>query len=102
MPGLRNARLSLSSILIMLLSAVLFSAMALVAKQASTRLSGPEVALVRFIVGLMTCAAASLFVESHANNWSGLFWRGAFGGVAVLGYFLSLEHLPVGLATLLN
>ena len=35
------------------------------------------------------------------NKW-GLFLRGAYGGAAVLLYFLAIAHLPVGIATLLN
>src|SRR5262249_30120695 len=31
-----------------------------------------------------------------------LFLRGGYGGAAVLCYFLAIEHLPVGVATLLN
>jgi drug/metabolite transporter (DMT)-like permease len=31
-----------------------------------------------------------------------LFYRGIFGGIAVLCYFLAIEHVPVGIATLLN
>ena len=31
-----------------------------------------------------------------------LLYRGLFGGVAVLLYFLAIEHIPVGIATLLN
>ena len=31
-----------------------------------------------------------------------LLYRGVFGGVAVLLYFLAIEHMPVGMATLLN
>lgn len=31
-----------------------------------------------------------------------LFYRGFFGGLAVLLYFLTIEHVPVGMATLLN
>ena len=41
-------------------------------------------------------------VRMRAHNWRGLFWRGAFGGAAVLCYFLAIEHLTVGMATLLN
>jgi drug/metabolite transporter (DMT)-like permease len=31
-----------------------------------------------------------------------LLYRGVFGGVAALLYFLAIQHIPMGLATLLN
>src|SRR4051812_8966085 len=76
--------------------------MALLAKAAATRLPGPEVAFVRFLFGLLACLAISIRRPLRARNRMGLFWRGVFGGLAVLGYFLAIEHLPVGIATLLN
>src|SRR5262245_56336115 len=76
--------------------------MALVAKLASARLPGPEVALVRFLVGLVAVAVAATRVRMRANNWVGLAMRGALGGAAVLLYFLAIAHLDVGIATLLN
>lgn len=84
------------------IAAVLFAVMAAVAKRAAARIPGPEVAFIRFIVGLIATAAAATRVRLRANNWRGLFLRGAFGGAAVLCYFLCIEHLPVGVATLLN
>jgi drug/metabolite transporter (DMT)-like permease len=86
----------------MILASLLFAAMAMLAKLAAGRLPGPEVAFVRFAVGLAACGAASLRRPLQASNWRGLFWRGAFGGSAVLCYFLAIEHLTVGVATLLN
>ena len=38
----------------------------------------------------------------RATNKVGLLMRGAYGGAAVLFYFLGIAHLPVGIATLLN
>jgi drug/metabolite transporter (DMT)-like permease len=38
----------------------------------------------------------------RARNKLGLFMRGAYGGAAVLLYFIGIAHLPVGIATLLN
>jgi drug/metabolite transporter (DMT)-like permease len=60
------------------------------------------VAFVRFVVGLVACAAAALRVRFQARNKLGLVLRGAYGGTAVLLYFLAIAHLPVGIATLLN
>jgi drug/metabolite transporter (DMT)-like permease len=84
------------------IAALLFALMAALAKRAAVRVPAPEVALIRFAVGLIACAAAATRRKLRANNWTGLFLRGAFGGAAVLCFFLALEHLPVGVATLLN
>jgi drug/metabolite transporter (DMT)-like permease len=84
------------------LAALLFAVMAALAKRAAGRLPGPEVAFVRFAVGLVACGVVAVRRPFVARNWTGLFLRGAFGGVAVLFYFLAIEHLPVGFATLLN
>ena len=83
-------------------AALLFSVMALVAKVAARRLPGPEVAFVRMAVGLVGCGVAWLRIPMQARNRLGLFMRGAYGGAAVLLYFLAIAHLPVGVATLLN
>jgi drug/metabolite transporter (DMT)-like permease len=83
-------------------AALMFGLMALLAKGAAARLPGPEVAFIRMVVGLVGCAVAATRIRFHARNWRGLFWRGAFGGAAVLCYFLAIEHLTVGMATLLN
>lgn len=91
-----------SATALMTTAALLFGVMALLAKGAAARLPGPEVAFVRFAVGLSGCAVAATRVRLRARNWRGLFWRGAFGGAAVLCYFLAIEHLTVGMATLLN
>src|SRR3954470_17117394 len=76
--------------------------MAAIAKAAALRLPEPQVAFVRFLFGLGACAVVSTRRPLRARNMRGLVWRGAFGGAAVLCYFLCIEHLPVGIATLLN
>ena len=64
---------------------------------------GREIAFVRFAVGLVACAASRRTrVRMRARNKLGLVMRGAYGGAAVLFYFLGIAHLPVGIATLLN
>jgi drug/metabolite transporter (DMT)-like permease len=88
--------------LVLALASLLFAVMALFAKRACARLPGSEVAFVRFVVGLLATAAAATRVRLRASNWNGLLLRGAFGGAAVLCFFTAIEHLPVGLATLLN
>jgi drug/metabolite transporter (DMT)-like permease len=88
--------------LLLVLSAVLFALMAFVAKMACARLPGPEVAFLRFVLGLAACAIAATHRGLRLHNGVGLLLRGAFGGAAVLCYFLAIAHLPVGVATLLN
>jgi S-adenosylmethionine uptake transporter len=87
---------------LLVVAALLFAAMALVAKGAVATLPGPEVAFVRFVIGLFACGVAALFSRPRLANWVGLVLRGVFGGSAVLLYFLAIAHLPVGVATLLN
>jgi drug/metabolite transporter (DMT)-like permease len=87
---------------ILVVAAILFGAMAVLAKGLTARLPGPEVAFVRFLVGLAACAVAAFTVRLRARNWIGLLLRGGFGGAAVLLYFTAIAHLPVGVATLLN
>jgi drug/metabolite transporter (DMT)-like permease len=87
---------------LMTAAALLFSVMALLAKASAAHLPGPEVAFVRFMCGLGAVALAATRLRLRPHNWRGLFFRGLFGGSAVLCYFLAIEHLDVGLATLLN
>src|SRR5881392_625424 len=83
-------------------AAALFAVMAVLARMAAAVLPGPEVAFVRFCIGLVACAIAATRFRLRTNNRIGLLLRGVFGGAAVLLYFLAIEHLPVGVATLLN
>ena len=100
--GARTLRPVAPPALLLAGSALAFAAMALIAKRASARLPGAEVALVRFAIGCAACAVAALRLPLRARNKAGLLLRGLFGGSAVLLYFLALEHLPAGVATLLN
>lgn len=88
----------------MFASAAMFGAMAFAAKLASARLSGPQVAMIRFAVGLLP-----VLLIPHARRLATKFervdlllYRGLFGGTAVLLYFIAIEHTSVGVATLLN
>jgi drug/metabolite transporter (DMT)-like permease len=88
----------------MALSAVCFAVMALAAKLASAELPGAQVAFLRFAV-MMVPILAVPSVAKKAFTFQRLdilLYRGLFGGVAVLLYFLAIEHVPVGIATLLN
>jgi drug/metabolite transporter (DMT)-like permease len=92
------------ALLLMVAAAAMFGAMAFFAKVASSRLSGPEVAMIRFAVGLMPCVLVPQYRRAalHFQRLDLLFLRGFFGGVTVLLYFLAIAHTDVGLATLLN
>src|SRR5438105_7506683 len=82
---------------------MLFGVMALLAKQATARLPGSEVAFMRFLVGAISVAAAgATVVRLRPVSLRSLVLRGLFGGLAVLLFFISIEHLPVGTATLLT
>jgi drug/metabolite transporter (DMT)-like permease len=91
-------------LLITTASAVFFAVMAFAAKLAAVRLSGSEIAFMRFAVMLVPLVAVPRLAR-HALDFQRLdllVYRGVFGGTAVLLYFLALAHIPVGLATLLN
>ena len=84
--------------------AVMFGGMAFFAKVASARLSGPEVAMLRFAVGLLPVLIVPRY-RRYALSYKRLdllFYRGFFGGLAVLLYFVCIEHTTAGVATLLN
>ncbi len=73
-------------------------------KLATRRLPGAEVALVRFLAGIVVTAAAVGVgaARIRPSRWGWLVARGFFGGVAVVMYFASIQAVPVGVATLLN
>ena len=85
-------------------SAAMFGLMAFSAKLASARLSGPQVAMVRFAVGLLPVILVGRYRRSamRFDRLDLLLYRGFFGGLAVLLYFIAIEKTNVGLATLLN
>lgn len=92
------------ALLLTAISAICFAFMALAAKLASEDLSGSEVAFFRFAFMLVPVLIVP-GVPRKAVTFQRLdllFYRGVFGGTAVLLYFLAIEHVPVGIATLLN
>lgn len=92
------------ALLIMLAAATMFGFMAFAAKIAAARLSGPQVAMIRFAVGLSPVLLIARYrrAASKFQRWDLLFYRGFFGGIAVLFYFIAIEHTSAGVATLLN
>ena len=98
-PALRRRAL-----LWLLFSSVCFGAMAFAAKAAAREISGAQIAVVRFAVMLVPILLVPRWWRD-AFTWTRrdlLLYRGVFGGVAVLLYFLTIEKIPVGIATLLN
>jgi drug/metabolite transporter (DMT)-like permease len=91
-------------LLIMAASAVCFALMALAAKLATARLSGGEVAFMRFAIMMLPVLAVPGLLRRAVTfqRLDLLLYRGIFGGTAVLLYFLAIAHIPVGIATLLN
>jgi drug/metabolite transporter (DMT)-like permease len=93
------------ALLMVVASATAFGVMAFCAKLASkTGVGGAEVAALRFASGLVP-VLLSRRLRRRALTWQRrdlLLYRGFFGGVAVLLYFLAIDHVAVGLATLLN
>ncbi len=73
-------------------------------KLATRRLPGPEVALARFVIGIVVTAVAVAIGAARVRprRWGWLAARGIFGGSAVVAYFASIQIIPVGVATLLN
>jgi len=89
---------------LMALSSACFAVMAVAAKLAADGLSGSQIAFLRFAVMLLPLLLIP-GVARQALTFQRLdllFYRGVFGGTAVLLYFLAIAHVPVGIATLLN
>ena len=92
-----------SALALLLTAGALFGVMAWLAKLATARLPGSQVAFLRFAIGLAGVAVAGVTViRLRPVNHRGLVLRGLFGGLAVLLFFTSIAHLPVGTATLLT
>lgn len=86
-------------------AAACFALMAFGVKLAAQAgLGGGQIAFVRFAVMLAPVVAVPALARRalRIRRLDLLFYRGFFGGLAVLLYFLSIAHVPVGLATLLN
>ena len=92
------------ALLLMGVAATFFGLMAFSAKLASARLSGAQVAMIRFAVGLLPPLLITRYRRFALTfqRTDLLIYRGLFGGLAVLCYFLAIEHTSVGVATLLN
>ena len=88
----------------MAVAATLFGLMAFSAKIASERVSGAEVAMIRMAIGLLPCIVIPRYRRAalRFKRWDLILYRGIFGGIAVMLYFLAIEHTTAGIATLLQ
>jgi len=89
---------------LMVLSCVLFAAMALFARMLSAELPSHEVVLLRFLIGLACMGAYYGARRTLPDVPRPRLWvlRGLLGGGAVFFYFLAIQKLEVGPATVLN
>lgn len=78
--------------------------MAIAARVASHRISGAQVAFVRFAAGVLAVLVALALGRAslRPSRWGWLVARGVFGGLAVLSYYTAIARIGAGLATLLN
>jgi drug/metabolite transporter (DMT)-like permease len=85
-------------------SALCFAIMAFAAKLAAQRLSGSEIAFVRFAIMLLPVVLVPGIARKACEHQrlDLLAYRGIFGGTAVLLYFVAIANIPVGVATLFN
>jgi drug/metabolite transporter (DMT)-like permease len=92
------------ALLLMIAAATMFGGMAFTAKVATARLGGPEVAVLRMGVGLLPCLLVPRYRRAalQYNRLGLILLRGFFGGLAVMLYFIAIQHINVGVATLLN
>ena len=92
------------AVLTALASSGLFATMAMVARLLARAIPGPQVALVRFAIGVAVVLVylAISRADLRPRRWGWVISRGVFGGIAVLLYFLCIEKIGVGIATLLN
>lgn len=92
------------ALLMLVASATLFGLMAFSAKLATARLSGAQVAMIRFAIAILPFLLIARYRRSafRFERLDLLFYRGFFGGAAVLLYFIAISRIPLGLATLLN
>lgn len=86
-------------------SSLLFGLSAVLARLATRGgMNGGQVTLVRFAVGI--AAVVGVFLSRPGSFRPRRRWllatRGGFGGVSALLYFLAIERIPAGEATLLN
>ena len=88
----------------MTIAAIAFGAMAFTARIASRELSGAEIGFARMAVGIVPVLIVPAWRRAamQFQRVDLIMYRGIFGGLTVLLYFLAIEHTGAGIATLLN
>jgi len=65
--------------------------------------SAPQAEFMRFALGCLVCGCVHYFYRRlQPKNYHGLFFRGLLAGVSVSCYYLAMDHLHAGLATLFS
>ena len=103
-PEVERAPLVSPGIRAMAIGAFWFSIMGLLVKLAGRRLGSMEIVLARSVVtlGLSWWSLWRLGISPLGTNRRLLFVRGLLGSTALLCYFYSIVHLPLGEATLIQ
>jgi len=103
-PELERAPLVSPGIRSMAIGAFWFSVMGLLVKLAGRRLGSMEIVFVRSVItlGLSWWSLRRLGIPPLGSNRRLLFVRGLLGATALLCYFYSIVHLPLGEATLIQ
>jgi len=87
------------------LSSLLFGSMGVLARSVAGRMPVGQLAFIRMFVGLGLLIGVFVLLK-QAPEWRRrpglLLARGAFGGLSVILWFVAIEHMQVGPATLLN
>lgn len=103
-PEVERAPLVSPGIRAMAIGAFWFSIMGLLVKLAGRRLGSMEIVLARSVItlGLSWWSLRRLGISPLGTNRRLLFVRGLLGSTALLFYFYSIVHLPLGEATLIQ
>ena len=88
----------------LVIASVFFGLMAVGAKALSQSLPGPQIVVLRMTFGLCVFAVMAVrqpaLLQTSRPKW--LAARGLFGGVSVLVYFVSIDKVGVGVATVVH
>ncbi|WNG38613.1 DMT family transporter [Archangium violaceum] len=89
---------------LLVVSSLMFAVMALCARSVAGRLSVGQVVCARFAIGLVFLAFYFPLIGRRPRMGRPGLWalRGIFGGGSVYFYFMAIDRLAVGPATLLN
>jgi drug/metabolite transporter (DMT)-like permease len=103
-PEIQRAPLVSPGIRAMAIGAFWFSIMGLLVKLAGRRLGSMEIVLARSVItlGLSWWSLWRIGISPLGTNRRLLFVRGLLGSTALLFYFYSIVHLPLGEATLIQ